>query len=60
MIKDAPITLKLLLLVLMCGMCALVLVGLLGHEPFAFNLAVVDMILFGGILTVWRMRKGKD
>jgi hypothetical protein len=55
-IKDAPMPLKILLLVLFCGICGLVLVGLIGQEPLAFKLAVVDLILFGGILTIWRTK----
>jgi hypothetical protein len=56
MIKDAPMPLKIMLMVLFCGLIGLVLVGLIGHEPLAFMMAVVDMILFGGILTVWRVK----
>jgi hypothetical protein len=58
MTKNAsmPMPLKILLLVLFIGMLGLVLVGLIGHEPLAFKMAVVDMILFGGILTVWRVK----
>ena len=56
MMRDAPMPVKLLVLVLMCGLCALVLVGLIGHEPLALKLAVVDLILFGGVLTILRAR----
>jgi len=56
MLKDSPLPMKILMLALFCGGCGLVLVGLIAQEPMAFKLAVADLVLFGGVMAIWRMK----
>lgn len=58
MIADAPMPVRLMLLVLICGVCGLLLVGVLGKEPLALKLALVDVVLLGGLFLFWRTRGG--
>lgn len=52
---SAPMLIKILVMLLMCGVCGTMLVGVIGSDPLAFKIAGTCAALAAIIVIGWRV-----
>ncbi len=61
MLKELPMLVKLLLLVLLCSVCGLLAVSIFGHSRYAATLAGSDALFLAGVFYILaRIMKGRQ